>query len=583
MNIFHFFKEAVLTTVQKLIQEGHLPEGLDLNRITVDPPKETGHGDLATNAAMVLAKPAGKSPIALAILMLDLLRKLEDINHVEIAGPGFINLTLKPGFWHRHLLHVVQAGTAYGNSLLGANEKINVEYVSANPTGPMHAGHGRNAVLGDAIASLLQKIGYTVCREYYINDAGGQIDALARSVYIRYREALGHSIQDGDFQEGMYGSDYLIPVGQDLARLKGDAWIDKPESAWIEEIRRFSVDAMMTIIRADLDALGVHMDVFTSEKKLVDEGGVDAALKILEEKGDLYVGVLERPKGHEVEDWEPRPQTLFRATAYGDDIDRPLKKSDGSWTYFASDIAYHFDKFRRGFSQMVDVLGSEHGGYVKRIQAATAAVTGGQGHAEAKSYQMVNFMENGAPIKMSKRAGTFIKLRDVTDRVGKDVTRFIMLTRHHDNSIDFDFAKVVEQTRENPVFYVQYAHARVCSVLKYGLALFPDALDDFSKTNVSLLTDVSELEMIKLLVSWPRQVEIAALLREPHRIAYYLHDVAAAFHVLWNKGKDHTHLRFLDPEDRATTVARLVLVKGVATVIASGLELFGITPLQEMR
>ncbi|MGV8948539.1 MAG: arginine--tRNA ligase [Candidatus Paracaedibacter sp.] len=583
MNIFHFFKEAVLTTVQKLIQEGHLPEGLDLNRITVDPPKETGHGDLATNAAMVLAKPAGKSPIALATLMLDLLRKLEDINHVEIAGPGFINLTLKPGFWHRQLLHVVQTGTAYGNSLLGANEKINVEYVSANPTGPMHAGHGRNAVLGDAIASLLQKIGYNVCREYYINDAGGQIDALARSVYIRYREALGHSIQDGDFQEGMYGSDYLIPVGQDLAHLKGDAWIDKPESVWIEEIRRFSVDAMMTIIRADLDALGVHMDVFTSEKKLVDEGGVDAALKILEEKGDLYVGVLERPKGHEVEDWEPRPQTLFCATAYGDDVDRPLKKSDGSWTYFASDIAYHLDKFRRGFSQMVDVLGSEHGGYVKRIQAATAAVTGGQGHAEAKSYQMVNFMENGVPIKMSKRAGTFIKLRDVTDRVGKDVTRFIMLTRHHDNSIDFDFAKVVEQTRENPVFYVQYAHARVCSVLKHGLALFPDALNDFSKTNVSLLTDVSELEMIKLLVSWPRQVEVAALLREPHRIAYYLHDVAAAFHVLWNKGKDHTHLRFIDPEDRATTVARLVLVKGVATVIASGLELFGITPLQEMR
>ena len=583
MNVFHFFKEAVLTAVQELVQEGHLPEGLDLNRITVDPPKEAGHGDLATNAAMVLAKPAAKSPMAIATLMLEPLRQLEDVSHVEIAGPGFINLTLKPDFWRRQLLHIVQTGAAYGNSLLGAGEKINVEYVSANPTGPMHAGHGRNAVLGDAIASLLQKIGYSVCREYYVNDAGGQIDALARSVYIRYREALGHAIKDSDFQEGMYGSDYLIPVGQDLARLKGDVWIDKPESIWIEEIRRFSVDAMMTIIRADLDALGIHMDVFTSEKRLVDEGGVDAALKILEEKGDLYVGVLERPKGHEVEDWEPRPQTLFRATAYGDDVDRPLKKSDGSWTYFASDIAYHFDKFRRGFSQMVDVLGSEHGGYVKRIQAATAAVTAGKGHAEAKSYQMVNFMENGAPIKMSKRAGTFIKLRDVTDRVGKDVTRFIMLTRHHDNSIDFDFAKVVEQNRENPVFYVQYAHARICSVLKHGLGIFPDALDDFLKTNVSLLTDASELEMIKLLVSWPRQVEVAAVFREPHRIAYYLHDVAAAFHVLWNKGKDNTHLRFIDPEDRATTIARLVLVKGVATVIASGLELFGITPLQEMR
>lgn len=583
MNIFHFFKEAVLTIVQKLIQEGHLPDGLDLSRVTVDPPKEAGHGDLATNVAMVLAKPSGKNPKALATLMLEPLRNLEDVNHVEIAGPGFINLTLKPDFWRRQLLDILQTGTAYGNSVLGAGEKINVEYVSANPTGPMHAGHGRNAVLGDAIASLLQKIGYNVYREYYVNDAGGQIDALARSVYLRYREALGHPIQDSDFQEGMYASDYLTPVGQDLARLKGDAWIDKPESVWMDEIRRFSVDAMMTIIREDLDALGVHMDVFTSEKKLVEEGAVDAALKILEEKGDLYVGVLERPKGHEVEDWEPRPQTLFRATAYGDDVDRPLKKSDGSWTYFAGDIAYHFDKFRRGFPKMIDVLGSEHGGYVKRIQAATAAVTSGQGQAEAKSYQNVNFMENGAPIKMSKRAGTFIKLRDVTDRVGKDVTRFIMLTRHHDNTIDFDFAKVVEQNRENPVFYVQYAHARVCSVLKHGLALFPDILDDLSKINVSLLTDVSELEMIKLLVNWPRQVEVAAVFREPHRIAYYLHDVAAAFHGLWNKGKDHTHLRFIDPEDRAITAARLALVKGVATVIASGLELFGITPLQEMR
>lgn len=583
MNIFHFFKEAILTAVQELVQEGHLPEGLDLNRITVDPPKEAGHGDLATNAAMVLAKPAAKSPMAIATLMLEPLRQLENVSHVEIAGPGFINLTLKPDFWRQQLLHIVQNGTAYGNSLLGAGEKINVEYVSANPTGPMHAGHGRNAVLGDAIASLLQKIGYSVCREYYVNDAGGQIDALARSVYIRYREALGHTIKDSDFQEGMYGSDYLIPVGQDLARLKGDVWINKPESIWIEEIRRFSVDAMMTIIRADLDALGIHMDVFTSEKKLVDERGVDAALKILEEKGDLYVGVLERPKGHEVEDWEPRPQTLFRATAYGDDVDRPLKKSDGSWTYFASDIAYHFDKFRRGFSQMIDVLGTDHSGYVKRIQAATTAITGGKGHAEVTSCQMVNFMENGVPIKMSKRAGTFIKLRDVTDRVGKDVTRFIMLTRRHDMGIDFDFAKVIEQNRENPVFYVQYAHARVCSVLKHGLALFPNSLDDSSKINVSLLTDASELEMIKLLVSWPRQVEVSALFREPHRIAYYLHDVAAAFHVLWNKGKDHTHLRFIDPEDRATTAARLVLVKGVATVIASGLELFGITPLQEMR
>jgi arginyl-tRNA synthetase len=583
MNVFDIFKEAVLTIIHKMVCDGRLPDELDLSRITVDPPKDAAHGDMAVNAAMVLAKPAGQNPRALADLIAGSLGQLPGVMHVEIAGPGFINLTLTPDYWQTQLLQILKAGTAYGNSFLGTHEKINVEYVSANPTGPLHAGHGRNAILGDTIAALLQKVGYTVCREYYMNDAGGQIDALARSVYLRYLEALGHPIQDSDFQEGMYGADYLVPLGQDLAAQKGNIWVGQPESLWIEEIRRLSVEAMMATIREDLDALGVHMDVFTSEQKLIDEGRVDKALTSLEEKGDLYVGVLERPKGHDGEDWEPRPQTLFRATAYGDDVDRPLKKSNGSWTYFASDIAYHFDKFHRGFSQMINVLGADHGGYLKRIQAATTAVTGGQGHVEIKSCQMVNFMDNGIPIKMSKRAGTFIKLRDVTDRVGKDVTRFMMLTRRHDMGIDFDFAKVVEQTRDNPVFYVQYAHARVCSVLRHGLALFPAALNDFSKINVALLTDGSELEMIKLLASWPRQVEVAALVREPHRIAYFLHDVAAAFHVLWNKGKDNTHLRFIDPEDQATTTARLALVKGTATIIASGLGLFGIAPLEEMR
>lgn len=583
MNVFHFFKEAVLTVIRNLINEGQLPEGLDLGRITIDPPKDVTHGDMAVNAAMVLAKPTGKNPRELADLMAKSFRLLPDVLTVEVAGPGFINIILKPAFWQRQLLEIIKVGTAYGNSNIGDDEKINVEYVSTNPTGPLHTGHGRNAILGDAIAALLQKVGYSVCREYYINDAGGQIDALARSVYLRYLEALGHPIQDSDFKEGMYGADYLVPVGKDLAAKKGDVWVGQDESLWIEEIRRFSVDAMMVIIREDLEALGVHMDVFTSEKKLVDEGAVEKALKVLEDKGDLYVGILERPKGHDVEDWEPRPQTLFRATAYGDDVDRPLKKSDGSWTYFASDIGYHLDKFRRGFSQMIDVLGADHGGYVKRIQAATAAVTAGKGHAEVKTCQMVNFLENGDPIKMSKRGGTFIKLRDVTDRVGKDVTRFIMLTRRQDMGIDFDFAKVIEQTRDNPVFYVQYAHARVCSVLRHGLAMFPNTFDDLSKINVSLLTDVSELEMIKLLASWPRQVEVAAMVREPHRIAYFLHDVASAFHTLWNKGKDQTHLRFIEPEDRATTTARLALVKGTAMVIASGLELFGITPVEEMR
>lgn len=583
MNVFHYFKEAVLTAIQNLVEDRQLPEGLDVSRVTVDPPKDPNHGDMAVNAAMVLAKAAGKNPREIAELLTHSIWKFPDVSSVEIAGPGFINLTLKSEFWQRQLLDIINNGTAYGSSNLGAGEKINVEYVSANPTGPLHTGHGRNAVLGDAIASLLQKIGYKVCREYYVNDAGGQIDALARSVYLRYLEALGTSIQESDFKEGMYGGDYLNPVGNELADQKGDIWVGKPESVWIEEIRQFSVNAMMTIIRQDLDALGVHMDVFTSEKKLIESGSVEKALKVLEEKGDLYVGILERPKGHDVEDWEPRPQTLFRATAYGDDVDRPLKKSDETWTYFASDIGYHLDKFQRGFSQMIDVLGADHAGYLKRIQAATIAVTAGKGHAEVKTCQMVNFMENGIPIKMSKRAGTFIKLRDVTDRVGKDVTRFIMLTRRHDMSIDFDFAKVVEQTRDNPVFYVQYAHARVCSVLRHGLALFPNALENLSDINFTLLTDVSELEMIKLLANWPRQVEVAALCREPHRIAYFLHEIASAFHALWNKGKDQTHLRFIDPENRAITLARLALVKGTAIIIASGLELFGIIPLEEMR
>lgn len=583
MDVFLHFKETVLAVLQTLIQQGQLPPNLDLSRVTVDLPKDSSHGDMAINAAMVLAKPSGKNPRELAELIIKHIQELPDVSSVNIAGPGFINVILKPEFWQCQILQILKAGTSYGSSDYGGNEKINVEFVSANPTGPLHTGHGRNAILGDAIATLLQKIGYSVCREYYVNDAGGQIDALARSVHLRYLEALGIPIQESDFKEGMYGGDYLVPLGKELAEQKGNVWVDQPETLWIEEVRNYSVKAMMAIIQQDLDALGVHMDVFTSEKKLVEEGRVEQALQVLKDKGDIYVGVLERPKGHSVEDWEPRPQTLFRSTPYGDDVDRPLMKSDGSWTYFASDIAYHYDKFRRGFSQMIDVLGADHGGYLKRIQAATTAITNGRGHAEVKSCQMVNFMENGIPIKMSKRAGTFIKLQDVIDRVGKDVTRFIMLTRRHDMGIDFDFAKVVEQTRENPVFYVQYAHARICSVLRHGIASFPKILDDFTKINVSLLTDISELEMIKLLASWPRQIEVAALNREPHRIAYFLYDVASAFHALWNKGKDQTHLRFIDTENHDVTAARLALVKGTATIIASGLELFGITPVEEMR
>jgi arginyl-tRNA synthetase len=581
MNVFHFFKGVIIAVVQDLEHEGKLPGGLDLSRITVDCPKEKSQGHMATNAAMILAKPSGHSPRVLADMIGESLKRHGDVEKVETAGPGFINIFLKPEFWQYRLVDILKAGLSYGAGTQGSGQKINVEYLSTNPTGPMHTGHGRIAVLGDAIAALLQKVGYDVCREYYVNDAGGQIDALARSVYLRYREALGYVLRETDFEEGMYRADYLIATGKKLANLRGDIWLDQPETVWLEEIRQFSVEAMMAIIRLDLEALGIHMDVYTSEKNLVTQGRVEEALKVLKDKGDIYTGILEAPKGLIVDDWEPRSQTLFRATDYGDDVDRPLKKSDGSWTYFAGDIAYHLDKFRRGFEEMIVVLGADHAGYLKRIQAATLAVTNGKGSVEVKTCQLVNFMDDGIPLKMSKRAGTFIKLRDVIDQVGKDATRFMMLTRRNDMKIDFDFAKVTEKTRENPVFYVQYAHARACSVLERGTGMFPDALE-FPENFITLLTSEPELEMIRLLASWPRQVEVAAQMREPHRIAYFLYDVAATFHMLWTAGKEQTQMRFIDPEDRAFTLARLCLVKAVTVVIASGMQLFGITPVEKM-
>jgi arginyl-tRNA synthetase len=580
MNIFNHFNQHILSVLEHLKSQGDLPENLDFSRVVVESPKDPLHGDLATNAAMVLAKAAGTNPRALADKICQQLAKIDHVIKVEVAGPGFINFSLSDDFWRQRLNDILQSPQTYGASNYGQGELVNVEFVSANPTGPLHTGHSRGAVFGDANASLLEKIGYKVVREYYINDAGGQTDTLARSVYLRYLQACGNTIEESRF-EGLYPGEYLARIGEMLKDMYGDKFINAPESEWIDLFRKFTIDQMMVSIKDDLLALGVKMDVFTSERALVEAGGVTKAVEFLQEQGDIYTGILEKPKGHEVEDWEPRPQLLFRATQYGDDVDRPLQKSNGNWTYFAGDIAYHYDKYRRGFTKMIDIFGADHAGYVKRIKAAAKAVTAGKGDVDIKTTQLVNFMEKGEPVRMSKRAGTFVGLREVVDRVGRDVARFIMLTRHQDMTIDFDFAKVVEQTKDNPVFYVQYAHARAKSVLRHGGELLGNF--DFVNVDMSLLTDEAELAMMKILTQLPKQIEGAALAREPHRVANYLYEVAATFHALWNKGKDHVNLRFIDPENKESTLARLALVQCVATVIAEGLTVLGVDPVEEMR
>ncbi len=584
MNIFNKFRDDILQTLDDMVQRGALPAGLDTARVTVEPPRDPAHGDLSTNAAMVLAKPAGTNPRGLAEELRARLATHPQVVSAEIAGPGFLNLRLRNGVWQGCIPDILRAGTAYGASTVGAGRRVNVEYVSANPTGPLHVAHARGAVIGDALAALLAKAGYDVTREYYINDAGAQVDVLARSAFLRYREALGEDI--GTIPEGFYPGDYLRDVGQALAARDGDKWRDQPEDGWLAPVRDFTIGLMMDRIRADLRVLGVHQEVFSSERALVESGGVEAALKTLETRGHIYVGVLEPPKGKTPDDWEPRPQTLFRATEFGDDVDRPLKKSDGSWTYFAADIAYHYDKFRRGFPLMIDVWGADHGGYVKRMQAAVTAITEGKGELVIKICQLVKLMREGEPVKMSKRAGTFVTLAEVVEEVGKDVVRFIMLTRKNDATLDFDLAKVMEQSRDNPVFYVQYAHARCCSVLRHAAAelgeasVTPEAL---AMAPLDRLTDPAEMGLIREMASFPRLVEIAAEAQEAHRVAFYLYDLASSFHALWNKGKDEASLRFLLPDDPALTRARLALVKAVATVVASGLEIMGVTPVEEMR
>ena len=580
MNIFNDFRKQIIDVIEGLGDDSILPEGLNLSRVAVDVPRDAAYGDLSTNAAMVLAKTAGMKPRDMAQLIVDKLAGAKDVSTAEIAGPGFINIRLDDEVWRRCLAMILQSGKAYGDSETGSGVLVNVEFVSANPTGPLHIGHARGSVFGDVLAALLQKAGFAVTREYYINDAGAQVDVLARSTYLRYREALGETI--GQVPEGFYPGDYLKAVGEALAARDGNRWRNVSESKWLPIIRAYAVDAMMDLVRADLAALGIEFDVFTSERSLVEKGRVDAVFDWLETHGLIYTGILEPPKGKKPDDWEPRPQSLFKATEFGDEVDRPLKKSDGSWTYFASDIAYHQDKYARGFDIQTDVWGADHGGYVKRMKAATQAVTDGVAELDVKICQIVKLLDEGEPVKMSKRAGTFVTLRNLIDEVGPGVVRFIMLTRSNDAPLDFDLTKVTEQSRDNPVFYVQYAHARCHSVARMAAEAFPD-LDQEELPDLSLLADESELALIKLLAQWPRTIESAAQAHEPHRIAYYLYDLAAAFHGLWTKGKEQTELRFIVQSDRAQTCARLAMISGVRTVLACGLEMMGITPLEELR
>lgn len=586
MNIFGLFEKRVADALGRLAEAGKIPAGLDASRVVVEPPRDPSHGDLATNAALVLAKEARMNPRALADLLVGDLQDDPRVTKVDVAGPGFINIRLAPEVLHQVLRAVVVDSEGFGRSGQGAGAAVNVEYVSANPTGPMHVGHGRGAVFGDALASLLGFAGYKVAREYYINDAGTQVDVLARSAYLRYREALGQDI--GSIPEGLYPGDYLKPVGERLAREHGDSLLDKPESEWLPLVREVSIASMMDMIRTDLAALNIHHDVFFSERSLQQDNGGEVAKTIeeLRSRDLVYMGRLPPPKGQKDDDWEDREQLLFRATAFGDEVDRPLLKSDGSFTYFASDIAYHRSKFERGFATMIDVWGADHGGYVKRMQAAVKAVTDNKGDLDVKLCQLVKLLRGGEPVKMSKRAGDFVTLRDVVDEVGRDAVRFMMIFRKNDATLDFDLAKVVEQSKDNPVFYVQYAHARCASVFRQAADAFPGAnfsAQELEKADLSILSDEAEMDLIHRIAQYPRMIEAAAEAHEPHRVAFYLYDVASAFHSLWNKGKDLPQLRFVNQTDKESTKARLALVHALRGVLASGLAILGVTAPNEMR
>jgi arginyl-tRNA synthetase len=585
MNPFALFTERVREAVADLSKSGAIKPVADTSRVVVEPPREESHGDLATNAAMVLAKDAGKNPRELATLIAQKLLSVPYVTKTEIAGPGFINISLEPAFWLDVLRAALKAGKDFGRSKLGQNEKVNVEYVSANPTGPMHVGHGRGAVFGDALANLLDFSGHKVTREYYVNDAGAQVDVLARSAYLRYREALGENI--GAIPDGLYPGDYLKAVGETLAKKHGKSLLGKPESEWLPVVRNEAIDAMLATIKEDLASLAIRHEIFFSERSLsAGKDEVGATIEALRKAGHVYEGRLPPPKGQLPEDWEDREQTLFRTTEFGDDLDRPLKKSDGSYTYFAADIAYHRDKIERGFDTLIDVWGADHGGYVKRMQAAVAALSNKKVKLDVKLCQLVRLLRGGEPVKMSKRAGDFVTLREVVDEVGRDPVRFMMLFRKNDAVLDFDLARALEQSRENPVFYVQYAHARAYSAFRKAKEVIPaiqSQAEMVADARVELLTDPGELSLVKRIAEWPRIVEAAAGAHEPHRIAFYLHDLASQFHAQWNRGTEVPHLRFIIADDPSLTASRLTLVYGTVLVLACGLAILGVGAPEEMR
>lgn len=581
MNLFAEIRALIVENLDAMAAAGEIPAGLDTAAVAVEPPRDKGHGEAATNAAMVLAKPAGMAPRAIAEKLAARLAQDARITQADVAGPGFLNLTLAPSAWQGVVRAALTMGADFGRSTSGQGRRVNVEFVSANPTGPMHVGHVRGAVVGDALSRLLAFAGWQVTREYYINDGGAQVDVLARSAYERYREAHG---LEPEIREGLYPGDYLIPVGEALKARFGDSLLDKGEQFWLSDVREIATDLMMTEIKGDLAALGVQMDVYSSEKSLYGTGQIEAAIKTLRDMDLIYEGVLEPPKGKEPDDWEPRVQTLFRSTAHGDDVDRPVQKSDGSWTYFAPDIAYHFNKVQRGFDELIDIFGADHGGYVKRMKAAVSALSNGRVPLDIKLVNLVKLYKNGEPFKMSKRAGTFVTLRDVVEQAGADVTRFMMLTRKNDVPLDFDFAKVLEQSKDNPVFYVQYANARIGSVMRKSIEAGMDVSDAaLARADFSLLSHPAEIDLMQKIAEWPRLVDIAARGNEPHRVAFYLYELASEFHGLWNRGNDEPSLRFVQAGNTATAAAKVALVRATGVAISAGLAILGVTPVDEMR
>lgn len=580
MNIYSNIRDLVVSSLDKMVSDGFLEIGLRYDNISVEPPRDQAHGDMATNAAMVLAKLANKPPRQIAEYLSNILISDERVREVNVAGPGFINIRIEEPVLQAVVKSSLLLGSKYGQTQLGNGKRVNVEYISANPTGPLHVGHTRGAVFGDALSNLLNYVGYDVTREYYINDGGTQVDVLARSVYLRYLEAHGQEVV---FEDGTYPGEYLVEVGLALKAEVGDRFLKEDEKVWLEFIRDYSTDIMMKLIREDLDSLGIKMDNYFSEKSVYSERKIDLTIEQLSKRGLIYEGVLEPPKGKKLDDWSPRKQTLFKSTNFGDDVDRPVKKSDGTWTYFAPDIAYHFDKIDRGYDILIDILGADHGGYVKRMKAAVLALSDTKVELDVKLVQLVKLYRNGVPFKMSKRAGTFVTLRDLIQEVGSDVVRFVMLTRKNDAPLDFDLEKVLDQSKDNPVFYVQYAHARVCSVLRKAVEADIDVSDqNLASADLSQNNHQVELRLIKKLAEWPRLVQVSAKTNEPHRVAFYLYELAGDFHSLWNKGNDEKRLRFIQ-EDTTIALAKLALARSVAIVISSGLSILGVEAVSEMR